>query len=98
MFALCGAGLLVTAAIMVKRQAGTGAAQSYPSSAFCPLVGDEDVTSLLKPIRQKFGVPAMAAAVVTSDGVQFKGAVGVRKRDTQIPVTLEDLWHLGSDT
>ena len=39
----------------------------------------------------------MAAAVVTSDGIKFVGAVGVRKRDTEIPVGLNDLWHLGSD-
>src|SRR5205085_5522265 len=51
----------------------------------------------LKPIRQKTGVPAMAAAVVTSSGIEFVGAVGVRKRGTEIPVTLNDLWHLGSD-
>ena len=63
----------------------------------CPVVGDEAVTSALKPIRQKSGVPAMAAAVVTSAGIQFVGAVGVRKRGTETPVGLNDLWHLGSD-
>jgi CubicO group peptidase (beta-lactamase class C family) len=39
----------------------------------------------------------MAAAVVTSDGIKFIGAVGVRKRGTEIPVALDDFWHLGSD-
>lgn len=60
--------------------------------------GDEAVTSALKPIREKNDVPAIAAAVVTSAGIQFVGAVGVRKRGTDIPVGLDDLWHLGSDT
>lgn len=64
---------------------------------FCPVVGDEAATQLLKPIREKFNVPAMAAAVVTSDGIKFVGVVGVRKRGTEIPVELADLWHLGSD-
>ncbi|MGA2247114.1 MAG: serine hydrolase domain-containing protein [Verrucomicrobiota bacterium] len=73
------------------------AANDGPAPAFCPLVGDTNVTELLKPIRQKFNVPAMAAAVLTSDGLKFVGAVGVRKRGTEIPVTLDDLWHLGSD-
>jgi len=63
----------------------------------CPTVGDTNLTALLKPIRQKFNVPAMAAVVVTSDSIQYLGAVGVRKRGTEIPVTLDDLWHLGSD-
>ena len=39
----------------------------------------------------------MVAAVVTSEGIRFVGAVGVRKRGTEIPVTLSDQWHLGSD-
>lgn len=68
-----------------------------PAPDFCPQAGDPAVTRLLKAIRQKFDVPAMAAAVVTSDGVKFVGAVGVRKRGTQVPVGLNDLWHLGSD-
>ena len=63
-----------------------------------PRSSDETVTSVLEPIRHKNDVPAIAAAVVTSDGVQFVGVVGVRKRGTDIPVTLGDLWHLGSDT
>jgi CubicO group peptidase (beta-lactamase class C family) len=71
--------------------------QLGPAPAFCPVVGDVAVTQALKPIRQKFNVPAMAAAVVTSDGLKFVGAVGVRKRGTEVPVGLDDLWHLGSD-
>jgi CubicO group peptidase (beta-lactamase class C family) len=71
--------------------------RSYPENAACPVAGDEAVTRLLKPIRQKFGVPAISAVVVTSGGVKFAGAVGVRKRGTEIPVTLDDQWHLGSD-
>lgn len=98
MLVLCVALVLVVALVMQKRAATATTAKSYPASAFCPLVGDEAVTSVLKPIRQKSGVPAMAGAVVTSAGVQFVGAVGVRKRGTEIPVTLTDQWHLGSDT
>jgi CubicO group peptidase (beta-lactamase class C family) len=60
-------------------------------------VGDDAVTQVLKPIRQNFNVPAMAAAVVTSEGIEAIGAVGVRKRGTEVSVGLDDLWHLGSD-
>ncbi|HEX5221964.1 MAG TPA: serine hydrolase [Verrucomicrobiae bacterium] len=63
-----------------------------------PRNSDDAVTSLLEPIRQKHSVPAIAAAVVTSDGIQFVGVVGVRKRGTDIAATLDDRWHLGSDT
>ena len=93
----CVALLLAAAPVMQEREAKTGATKSYPASAFCPVVGDKAVTSALKPIRQTFAVPAMAAAVVTSEGIRFVGAVGVRKRGTDVPVTLSDQWHLGSD-
>ncbi len=94
MFFLCVA-LLLMAAWMINRHEHKAANGLAPS--FCPAVGDTNVTQLLKPIRQKFNMPAMAAAVVTSDGIKFVGAVGVRKRGTEIPVALDDLWHLGSD-
>ena len=89
-----GVALLLTAAWVINqgKTSGIGAAP-----AFCPVAGDPSVTQLLKPIRQKFNVPAMAAAVVTSDGIKFIGAVGVRKRGTEVPAELTDLWHLGSD-
>ncbi len=91
MFVVCAALLLIVAWIMIKRDHAAAA------PAFCPAVGDQAVTQALKPIRQKYNVPAMAAAIVTSDGIKFVGAVGVRKRGTEIPVQLNDLWHLGSD-
>lgn len=94
MFFLCVA-LLFTVAWMMNRHALR--ADRSPAPKFCPTVGDTNVTQLLRPIRQKFNLPAMAAAVVTSDGLKWVGAVGVRKRGTEIPVTLDDLWHLGSD-
>lgn len=94
MFFLCGVLLLATAWFI---NASAHRADDGPAPEFCPAVGDKNVTQLLKPIRQKFNLPAMAAAAVTSDGLKFVGAVGVRKRGTEIPVALDDLWHLGSD-
>ena len=87
--------LLLIAAWLINRRAQVVNNGSAPT--FCPMAGDTNVTQLLKPIRQKFNMPAMAAAVVTSDSIKFVGAVGVRKRGTEVPVTLDDLWHLGSD-
>jgi len=58
----------------------------------------ENLNSLLEPIRQKYDLPALAGAIVTSKGVVAVGAVGVRKYGTATPVTLDDQFHLGSDT
>lgn len=64
----------------------------------CPKDGDPKITNLLEPIRQKHKVPAICAAIVNSEGLVAVGAIGVRRSDTDIPVTVNDLWHLGSDT
>jgi CubicO group peptidase (beta-lactamase class C family) len=69
-----------------------------PTGDVCPAAGDQAVTDALKPIRQKYHVPAIAGAIVTSKGLDICGVVGVRKSGTDIPVTLNDKWHLGSDT
>jgi CubicO group peptidase (beta-lactamase class C family) len=61
-------------------------------------VDDARMKEILEPIRQKNKVPALAAALVTVKGLEKAGAVGVRKAGTDIPVTVDDLWHLGSDT
>src|SRR5215467_10631680 len=61
-------------------------------------VGDPEIVSVLSAVRARTGVPAMAAGVVTSQGLQKVAAVGTRKAGTDVPVTLDDLWHLGSNT
>jgi CubicO group peptidase (beta-lactamase class C family) len=60
--------------------------------------GGEDLNSLLDPIRKKYDLPALAGAIVTSKGLVAVGAVGVRKYGTDSPVTVDDQFHLGSDT
>jgi CubicO group peptidase (beta-lactamase class C family) len=97
MFAICVAIVLIMASVIRARDKSISALQVNSPVGFCPVAGDEAVTQELKPIRQKFNVPGMAAAVVTSEGIKLVGAVGVRKRGTETPVTLSDLWHLGSD-
>jgi CubicO group peptidase (beta-lactamase class C family) len=57
-----------------------------------------DAAPLLKPIREKHGVPAMAGAIVTGAALEAVGADGVRERGKPEPVTVDDLWHLGSCT
>lgn len=42
--------------------------------------------------------PALAGAVVTADGFDWRGVAGVRRAGDEAPATLDDLWHLGSNT
>jgi len=56
------------------------------------------LAAILEPIRAKYHLPALAGAIFTTDGVVEMAAVGVRKAGTAIPVTTDDLWHLGSET
>ena len=63
--------------------------------------GMDTVLPLFHPagtVRTRHGVPALAAAVFTTEGVTDIGAAGVRKAGTAVPVTIDDLWHLGSAT
>lgn len=63
-----------------------------------PPTGDARVCALLEPLRQKHQLPALAAAIVTSNRIITLGAVGVRKLGANVPVTINDQFHLGSDT
>jgi CubicO group peptidase (beta-lactamase class C family) len=92
---------VVCLAIFAVHKYGTdNTVSQMPDTAYveCPKDGDANITKLLEPIRKKHKVPAICAAVVTSEGLEFVGAAGVRKIGTDIPVTVKDKWHLGSDT
>jgi len=60
--------------------------------------GDSTVVTLIEPIRQTNKVPALGAALITSGGIVTSGVTGVRKVDADVPATIDDHWHLGSDT
>jgi CubicO group peptidase (beta-lactamase class C family) len=52
----------------------------------------------LTPMLTRYQLPALAAAVVKGGKVIAAGAVGTRRAGAQIPVTVNDRFHLGSDT
>lgn len=54
--------------------------------------------ALLTPYLEQYNLPALSAAVVRSGEIVAAGAVGVRKVGTDTPVTLDDPFHIGSDT
>ena len=57
-----------------------------------------DVSDILEPIARKYRIPAMAGLVIKGDTTVMQGITGVRKKGTNIKVTHDDLWHLGSCT
>ncbi len=54
--------------------------------------------AMLKPYLAQYGLPALAAAVVRGGELVAAGAVGTRRAGEQIPVTVNDRFHIGSDT
>ncbi len=68
------------------------------SQAVLSTIDDPRMKEILEPIRKKHNLPAMAAALVTGQGLEIAGAVGLRKAAADVPATIDDLWHLGSDT
>ena len=97
---LLGCTGVVIICYVTYQQGDTAAGLEQASSSIeeCPAAGDRVITDLLKPIRQEHRVPAIAGAIVTSRGIDNFGVVGVRKTGTQVAVTRDDKWHLGSDT
>ncbi len=62
------------------------------------VAAESSLDSLLKPYLSKYGLPAVSAAVVKNGRIIAAGAVGTRRAGTQTPVTINDRFHIGSDT
>ncbi|MFL5002115.1 MAG: serine hydrolase domain-containing protein [Xanthobacteraceae bacterium] len=72
-----------------------GAALALPAPAWTQA---QSLDAQIEPVRVKYGIPALAAAVVKKGEIVAAGAVGVRVYGTNIGVTIDDRFHLGSDT
>ena len=81
--AFCYASLLVTF-------------RSLVIFAETPAVDLRNLQPALEMIRSKHQLPAIGAALVTTEGLSTLGTTGVRKRGELSQVTDDDLWHLGS--
>ncbi len=57
-----------------------------------------NLNSMLTPYLSKYELPAIAAAVAKDGRIVAAGASGVRRAGTRTPVTINDKFHLGSDT
>ncbi len=58
----------------------------------------QTLAQAFEAMRQKHNLPALAGTIVTAKGAGEIFATGVRKAGTDIAVTTNDKWHLGSDT
>ena len=74
--------------LMAAMILASGAAQAAPAS----------LDDALRPYLASYGLPALAAAVASGGKVIAAGAVGTRRYGTEAPVTLDDRFHIGSDT
>ncbi len=57
-----------------------------------------DLSGLLDPVCTRAGVPGMVAVVLHGDQIVAQGAAGVRAAGSAQKVTINDRFHLGSDT
>ena len=88
---------VLVAVVLLHTSGAAMAGESTPDPS-CPWSGDQGLAALLTTVRSTHDVPAMAGAIVTSRGLVTAAAVGVRRRDAAVAVTLTDTWHLGSIT
>lgn len=58
----------------------------------------KEMSALLEKARVKHDVPALAAGVVRAGTPPRVAVVGVRKRGISARVTIDDQWHLGSNS
>jgi len=71
------------------------------SAAQAAAVGDSapaDLRAALDTIRRKRQVPCLAALALRGDQTVARGIVGVRSASSPVQATLNDRFHLGSDT
>jgi CubicO group peptidase (beta-lactamase class C family) len=95
MMALASCAFLAGCASEKARQPWT---EAYSAGGILPSSGDAGLAAILAEQCRRAKVPAMSAAVLTSEGLQSVAVAGFRKWGDATQATLDDLWHLGSDT
>jgi len=68
-----------------------GFAQSSKSRSY-------DLDSLLRAVRARYDLPALGAALIVDGKVVETEVIGVRKYGDTTRATINDTWHIGSDT
>jgi CubicO group peptidase (beta-lactamase class C family) len=78
-----------------KRKGGT---RKKASNNPAPVRADERLNDILAPIRDEHHLPGLIGAILSGDGLEAIGAVGIRKIGSPEPMQITDRVHLGSCT
>lgn len=96
-----GLSIACIAALLLASLALASAAEEQTSSSGAAAKPDAtpgiDLQAELDAACARAGLPAMAAAIVTPDSIKV-AVTGVRRQGVAGAVTLDDRWHLGSNT
>ncbi len=92
------AGLLLWLAGCVLANTEDPAFRPVEAKVGPPVVSNEAVCGRLEALRARHNLPGLAGAIVQGNDLAAAGAVGVRRVDADAPLTVNDLFHLGSCT
>lgn len=92
-----GTIICLVALAMVFSVAGCGKF-AKTTSQDVGIAASQDIGPLLEPIRAKYDLPAIAGAVILEGQTAAWGATGVRKINSDVKVTPNDKFHIGSCT
>ena len=87
--------------MFATRRALLGSLAALPFAAAVPALaraGSSDPEAALEAVFAEAAPPALAAGIVTREGLGWAGVRGVRRAGHEAAATLEDRWHLGSNT
>lgn len=85
--------------MFATRRALLGGLAALPLAAAMPArAGSREAEAALEAVFAEAGPPALAAGIVTRDGLGWAGVRGVRRAGHEAMATLGDRWHLGSNT
>ena len=89
--------------MFATRRALLGSLAALPFAGGCPALAhtrptDAAAEAALDAVFAGAAPPALAAGIVTREGLSWAGVRGVRRAGTEDAATLDDRWHLGSNT
>jgi len=85
--------------MFATRRALLGSLAALPLAAALPArARSGEAEAALEAVFAEAAPPALAAGIVTREGLGWAGVRGVRRAGHEAAATLEDRWHLGSNT
>jgi CubicO group peptidase (beta-lactamase class C family) len=90
--------LLAAPGVAQPKQADVAGKADPSLSTPAPTAGNAALAARIERVRAEAGVPSLAGAIVSVEGVSAMAVAGWRKVGETNAVTPNDLWHLGSET